>query len=325
MAWAILLDCAATRAAPRAGAPRCGGIAGGYPHEARRRRCRLTQDRYGGNIQAPIERTPLPDWPYEELLYETIDNGRIALITMNRPERMNSSDPEMGQRWYDAWTTFANDDEQWVAIVTGAGDRAFSAGQDLKIRAELEQEGGDAPYQRRAPNVTPLGEKLGCWKPTIAAINGFAIAGGWATAQNCTFRIAEEHAEMNIAEARWNQGAGFVAWLPRLMHTAHALEVCIMGDRRVSAQRAYEMGFVNKVVPKGGSVEEAVDWARTITRMAPRAVQNFHQLIYQCWNQSIPESQATASALEFNLRGMEDSLEGPLAFAEKRPAVFKNR
>ena len=285
----------------------------------------MTSDRYGGNVQAPIERVPLPDWPHRELLYETIDNGRIALITMNRPERMNSSDPEMGFRWYDAWTRFAEDDEQWVAIVTGAGDRAFSAGQDLKIRAELEEEGGDAPYQRRAPTVTPIGPKLGCWKPTIAAINGYAIAGGWSTAQSCTFRIAEEHAEMNIAEARWNQSAPFVAWLPRLMNSAHALEVCIMGDRRVDAQRAYEMGFVNKVVPKGQGVAEAVDWARTICRMAPRTVRNFNQMIHACYNMSIPEAQEFASALEFNLRGMEDSLEGPKAFAEKRPAVFKNR
>ncbi|MSQ36312.1 MAG: enoyl-CoA hydratase [Dehalococcoidia bacterium] len=282
-------------------------------------------NRYGGNAAAPIEKVPLPGWPHQELLYETIDNGRIALLTMNRPERMNSSDPEMGNRWYDAWTRFAADDEQWVAIVTGAGTRAFSAGQDLKIRAELEAQGGDAPYQRRSPSVTPIGEKLGCWKPTIAAINGFAIAGGWANAQSCTFRIADEHAEMNIAEARWNQAAGFVAYLPRLMHSGHALEVCIMGDRRISAQRAYEMGFVNKVVPSGHCVEEAVDWARTICRMAPRTVRNFNQMVNHCFNMTIPEAQAFAGALEFNLRGMEDSVEGPTAFAEKRPAVFRNR
>ena len=285
----------------------------------------MTTNRFGANVDTPIERVPLRDWPHQELLYETIDDGRIALITMNRPERMNSSDPEMGFRWYDAWTRFAEDDEQWVAIITGAGDRAFSAGQDLKIRAELEAEGGDAPYQRRAPSVTPIGDRLGCWKPTIAAINGFAIAGGWAMAQSCTFRIADEHAEMNIAEARWNQGAGFVAWLTRIMSSSHALEVCIMGDRRVSAQRAYEMGFVNKVVPKGRCVEEAVDWARTINRMAPRSVRNFNQLINRCFNMSVEEATSYSQALEFNLRGMEDSVEGPTAFAEKRPAVFKNR
>ncbi|MSQ41046.1 MAG: enoyl-CoA hydratase [Dehalococcoidia bacterium] len=272
----------------------------------------------------PIVRTTWPGWPHKELLYETADNGSIAIFTINRPERMNSSDPGMTARWNDAWTTFAGDDKQRVAIITGAGDRAFSAGQDLKIRAELEAEGGDAPYRNRTRGLN-LRFELNCWKPTIAAINGFAIAGGWSQAQSATFRIAAEHAEMNIAEARWNQGAGFVAWLPRLMHTGHALEVVLMGDRRISAKRAYEMGFVNKVVPKEHLMEEAVDWARTMCRMAPRSLQNFHEMVYRCWNMSIPEAQAYTSALEFNLRGMEDSLEGPKAFAEKRAPVFKNR
>lgn len=272
-----------------------------------------------------IVRTPLPDWPHQELLYETIDEGQIAIITMNRPERMNASDPGMAQRWVDAWTTFADDENCRVAIITGAGDRAFSAGQDLKIRAELEQEGGGAPYRRRVRTVTPIGEKLGCWKPTIAAINGYAIAGGWSTAQHCTFRIAAEHAEMNIAEARWNQAAGFVATLSRLVGMGIALEFCIMGDRRFSAQRAYEVGLVNKVVPKERLMDEAVDWARTILRMAPRTVANFNQLVQRGYTMSQSEASAFASALEFNLRGMEDSLEGPTAFAEKRVPMFKNR
>lgn len=276
-------------------------------------------------MSKPVVRTLLPGWPHEELLYETIDDGKIAIITMNRPERMNASDPGMAQRWVDAWTTFADDDDCWVAIVTGAGERAFSAGQDLKIRADLEEQGGNAPYTRRARSVVPIGEKLGCWKPTIAAINGYAIAGGWSVAQYCTFRIAAEHAEMNIAEARWNQAAGFVATLSRLVGMGTALEFCIMGDRRFTAQRAYEVGLVNKVVPKEQLMDETIEWARTILRMAPRVVQNFNQLVHRGYSMSTLDAQAFASALEFNLRGMEDSLEGPKAFAEKRAANFKNR
>jgi len=271
----------------------------------------------------------MADWPHKELLYETIDEGRIAIFTINRPERMNSSDPWMGNRWFDAWTRFAADDECWVAIVTGAGDRSFSAGQDLKIREELNAAAGMSQAPSPAPPVpyatTPLGPKLNCWKPTIAAINGYAIAGGFSTAQNCTFRIAAEHAQMNIAEARWGLGAGFVSWLSRLMLTPHALEVCLMGDRRLSAQRAYEVGFVNKVVPKEDLMDEAVDWARTLTNMAPRSVRNFHEMAVRCATMSIPDAQAFASALENNLKGMEDAMEGPKAFAEKRKAVFKNR
>jgi len=282
-----------------------------------------------GSNKEPFTRTPLPDWPHKELLYETIDNGRIAIMTINRPERMNSSDPEMGKRWFDAWTHFAADDECWVAIVTGAGDRAFSAGQDLKIRDEREREAGEgqapADLVKVPYPVQPLGPRLNCWKPTIAAINGYAIAGGWAQAQNCTFRIAADHATMNIAEARWNQGAGFVAWLPRLIGIPHTLEVCLMADRRLSAQRAYEVGFVNKVVPKEELMDESVDWARTIINMAPRSIRNFHQMAYACWGMSQLDAQQFASALEYNLRGMDDSKEGPKAFAEKRPAQFHNR
>ena len=277
-------------------------------------------------LSEPVVRTPLPGWEHTELLYETIDDGRIGIITMNRPERMNSTDPAQGRRISEAWTRFAEDDEQFVAIITGAGDRAFSAGNDLKAQLERNtREGGDFRGGAVGRSVTPLGPNLGCWKPTIAAINGYAIAGGWGNAQSCTFRLAAEHAEMNIAEARWNRGAGFVAWLPRLMHQGHVLEVCILGDRRINAQRAYEMGFVNKVVPKEQLMDEAIDWARTISYMAPRSVRNFNQLVHTCFNMSIPEAQAFSVSLEYNLSGMEDGVEGTRAFNEKRKPVFHNR
>lgn len=272
-----------------------------------------------------VVRTPLPDWPHKSLLYETINDGRIGILTINRPERMNAMDPETRHLWAEAWKRFAADDECWVTIVTGSGDRAFCSGQDLKARADLEEQGGDAPYKGQAPIVTPIGEMLGCWKPTIAAINGYAIAGGWHVAQSCTLRIASEHAEMNIAEARWNQPASFVSWLSRIVGMGHALEICIMADRRITAQRAYEIGFVNKVVPREQLMDEAIDWARRILDLAPRTIRNFNEMIHRCYSMTIPEGLSYAAALEHNLRGMEDSLEGPKAFAEKRTPVFKNR
>ena len=276
----------------------------------------------------PVVRVPLPGWEHTELLYETVDDGQIAIITMNRPERMNALGDAQGRRLAEAWNRFAEDDRQFVAILTGVGDRAFCAGADLKAALDrAESPGGEtrgpATGQRRG--IIPIGPMMGCWKPTIAAINGYAIAGGWGQAQACTFRIAADHAEMNIAESRWNRGASFVSWLPRLMHQGHALEVCILGDRRVNAQRAYEMGFVNKVVPMSELMDEAIDWARTICNMAPRSVRNFNEAIHSCFNMTIPQALAYNANLEANLSGMEDSLEGVRAFNEKRRPVFKNQ
>lgn len=257
------------------------------------------------------------------LLYETKENGRIAIITLNRPEAMNSTSRELGVEIVKAWQRFKDDDECWVAIVTGAGDRAFCAGQDMKERASLEQQGGDAPYKGLQRKLIP--EELGLWKPTIAAINGYAVAGGWSLAQSCDIRIAAEHAELGIAEARWNQAAGFVGPLTRYISIAHALEIVLWGDRRVTAQRAYEMGFVNKVVPKERLMDEAMEWATRMLSLAPRAVRNMKEMIYRGHTMTRMEIGAFSEALEYNLRGMEDSLEGPLAFSEKRQPVFKNR
>ncbi len=258
------------------------------------------------------------------LLYETKENGRIAVITINRPESMNSMNRELIAEMGNAWQRFRDDDECWVAIWTGAGDRAFCSGQDLKERAELEQQGGDAPYKGRV-RMLPIPEVEGIWKPTIAAINGYAVAGGWSLAQQCDIRIAAEHAEMGIAEVRWNQAAGFAGFLTRQVTLAHALEITLWGDKRITAQRAYEMGWVNRVVPKEQLMDEAMEWATRMLSLAPRAVRNLKELIYRGHTMTQMEISAFSQALEYNLRGMEDSVEGPLAFAEKRKPLFKNR
>ena len=259
------------------------------------------------------------------LKYETRENGRIAILTMNRPEAMNALSSDLSYAITEGWHRFAQDDDAWVAIFTGAG-RAFCAGADLK-ETSLRRRGLLPPTPPRVPlaPVYPLGERLNCWKPTIAAINGFAIAGGFNHAMQMDVRIAADSAEIGVAEVRWNMGAGWLFPLTRQMHLQHALELVLWGDKRISAQRAYEMGWVNKVVPLDKLMDESMEWAERILYLAPRSLRNLKQIVCRGFYMSPGEAQAFASALEQNLTGMEDSIEGPTAFAEKRKPIFKNR
>ncbi len=258
------------------------------------------------------------------LIYEKRLNGRVVVMTMNRPEVMNALNGELSEAIYNGWKRFRDDDEAWVAILTGAGDKAFSAGADLKETTQIRT-GQIKPVRRQRRTPGPLCEALDLWKPTIAAINGYAIAGGWSLAQQCDIRIAAEHAELGVAEVRWNMGAGWLHSLTRQMHLQHALEVVLWGDRRITAQRAYEMGWVNRVVPKERLMDEAMEWAERILYLAPRDVRNLKEILYRGFYMSPMEGAAFARALEQNLIGMEDSIEGPQAFAQKRKPQFKNR
>ena len=257
------------------------------------------------------------------LLYEKKLNGRVVVMTMNRPEAMNALNAELSNAIAGGWERFRDDDEAWVAIITGAGDKAFSAGADLK-ETTLIRTGQKKPPKRKWRPLGPLSEALDLWKPTIAAINGYAIAGGWGVAQQCDIRLAAEHAEMGVAEVRWNMGAGWLNGLPRQMLLQHALEIVLWGDKRITAQRAYEIGWVNRVVPKERLMDEAMEWAERMLYLAPRDVRNLKQILYRSFYMGPNEADAFARALEQNLIGMEDSIEGPKAFAEKRKPQFKN-
>ena len=255
----------------------------------------------------------------DTLLYEKKD--KIVTLTINRPERMNAISIELFERLGDAWSKFRDDEDAWVAILTGAGDKAFCSGFDLIDQAERARRGESPPTS--VPPCTPL--HLNIWKPVIAAINGYAIAGGFMLAQHCDIRIAAEHVQFGIAETRWNIGAFWVADLTRQLSLGHALEIALWGDGRMTAQRGYEIGWINRVVPKEKLMEEAYSWAERMLYLAPRCVRNLKEILYRGFYMPPSESIAFAQALEYNLQGMEDALEGPKAFAEKRKPVFKNK
>jgi enoyl-CoA hydratase len=263
------------------------------------------------------------------LLLDKEEEGRIWVITLNRPDRLNAFNGELRKVLHETYWQFAHDDSAWVAILTGTG-RAFGTGQDLRERADRDAAAAaglpDPMVQMPdyLQNIFPLAESLNCWKPTIAAVNGIAVAGGFNHAMQCDIRIAADTAEFGVTEARWNQGAGWIHHLPRIIGLSQSLELCIWGDRRISAQRAYEIGFVNQVVPADQLMSTAMDWALRLMELAPRAVRNFKEILYKGTYMGPFEARRYASGLEQNLRGMQDSIEGPKAFAEKRKPVFTN-
>lgn len=253
------------------------------------------------------------------LLYEK--KNKIVTMTINRPERMNALSWELRQHLADAWKRFEADEDAWVAILTSVGDKAFCAGMDLIEQKERNERGIPFIPMPKGPNFAPHFIS----KPTIAAINGHAVAGGWLLSQICDIRIAAEHAEFGISETRWNLAAGWVSDVTRLIGLGHALELILWGDGRITAQRAYEIGFVNRVVPQGQALEEAMKWADRMLYLGPQSVKNFKEILYRGHYMPSELGRAFAYALSQNLIGMEDTVEGPRAFAEKRKPVFKNK
>ncbi len=252
------------------------------------------------------------------VLYEK--KGHVGIITMNRPERMNSLGGGLPQRVQHFWEEVSKDDDVWCAILTGTG-RAFCAGADLKAAAEREVSGEVGSLIPSA--VNPF-KHVPTWKPTIAAINGFALGGGFHQAMTCDIRIPADTAELGMPEVRWNRSAGFGARLEYFQTIGIACEMLLWGER-ITAQRAYEIGFVNKVVPLDKLMEAAMEYAETVMDKAPASVRVHKQMIYFGRDMGIEALQAYGSALFQPVRNMEDSREGPKAFTEKRKPQWKFR
>ncbi len=252
----------------------------------------------------------------QDLIVEKKEDGKIWVITLNRPDKRNALTLDMMLDLEETWKEYQNDENSRVAVITGAGEKSFCAGADLLTPPKRQITG---PF--RIPNFGP--EDV--WKPVIAAINGHCIAGGALIAHDCDIRIAAEHAEFGIAEAMRNMPASWVRDLTLHMSIGHCMELVLWGDQRVSAQRAYEMGFYNRVVPADRLMDEAMEWAERMLYLAPRAVWNFKEIIKRGAFMEPKLARVFGQALEQNLKGMEDTAEGAAALREKRKPNFQNK
>ncbi len=262
----------------------------------------------------------MPD--FQNVLFEPRDH--LLYVTLNRPERRNAIDPQTSYELLQAFTAFKEDDDLWVAIVTGAGDQAFSAGADLVAMAEAFAGGTQTEFMK-AP-FAGITRGFECWKPIIAAINGYCLAGGLELALSCDIRIAAEHASFGLPEPRRAiiPGAGGTQRLPRAVPLAFAMELLLTGDR-FDARTALHFGLVSRVVPADQLMATTNEIAGNILECGPLAVRAVKQAALQGLGMSLEEGLKLESQLVGAVFRSEDAREGPTAFAQKRKPQYKGR
>jgi enoyl-CoA hydratase len=264
------------------------------------------------------------------VVYEKKDH--VAHIRLDRPEAKNALDPETVVALADVWVDFRDDDDMRVAIITGTGD-AFCSGADLGKLIPLitgarqaETEADKALQADPTLSQKALLRDFELWKPVIAAVNGYALAGGCELVQATDIRVASEKATFALTEARWAifPMGGSSVRLPRQIPYSRAMEYLLTGDRW-DARTALEMGFVNHVVPENELMSKAEEIARKIAANGPLAVRAIKQAVVE--NQGLSVKDALAHELELAMPVFmtRDAREGPRAFKEKRPPRYEGR
>ncbi len=252
----------------------------------------------------------------DELLLER--RGHVELLTINRPEARNAMNRAAAIALSDALDDCETNDDVWVVVLTGSGDKAFSAGMDLKAFATGEFPATDKGFGGLTQRDFP--------KPLIAAVNGAALAGGLELVLSCDMVVAADHAKFGIPEAKRGlvAGAGGLIRLPKRVPITIAYELALTGDP-IDAARAYELGLVNQVVPGAELVDAALALAERIAKNAPLAVRTSKSVMKQAAELNEADSWVVNNEAFGMIGRSADAMEGAIAFAEKREPNWQGK
>ena len=261
----------------------------------------------------------MADLKFEHIIYEK--KGPVAVLTINREGALNAIAGQTSREMQEAWEDFRDDDDLRVAILTGVGEKSFSTGMDLVATARGENQFAGKP--------APFGgftKRMPIYKPIIAAINGFCLAGGMELALTCDIRICTPEARFGLPEVRWAimPGAGGTQRMPRAIPLAWANYLILTADQ-MDADTAFRIGLVSHVVPREELLDRAMAIANMICERGPLAVKAAKETIIRGMDMPLEHGLAYEDLVLGRLMATDDAKEGPRAFAEKRKPEYKGR
>lgn len=256
-------------------------------------------------------------------------HGQVRLITIDRADKMNSLNFEANDELVEIWKEFDHDDSARVAVITGAGEKSFCAGADLKTYTINFAQAPAPEFRKKFTNGPGFGgitRNMHIDKPLLAAVNGFAISGGFELSLACDIRFCSPNAEFALQDAKWGFHAcdGGLIRLPQIVGMGHAMEIILSGER-VDAEHAYRIGLVNRIYPQAELLGKSLEYAQMLASRAPLSHRFAKEVIRSTMGMHMDEALKNESRSFRDVAFTEDLKEGVTSFKERREAEFKSR